>query len=45
MKDREFDEEDRKRVAQTMSEAIPELDQTYLNEITKVKVALPVHEG
>lgn len=34
---REFDEEDRKRVAQTMSEAIPELDQTYLNEITKGK--------
>ena len=32
---REFDEEDRKRVAQTMSEAIPGLDQTYLNKITK----------
>ena len=32
---REFDEEDRKRVAQTMSEAIPGLDQTYLNRITK----------
>ena len=34
---REFDEEDRKRVAQTISEAIPELDQTYLNEITNGK--------
>ena len=34
---RKFDEEDRKRVAQTLSEAIPELDQTYLNEIIKDK--------
>lgn len=32
---REFDEEDRKRVAQTISESIPELNQTYLNEIIK----------
>ena len=32
---REFDEEDRKRVAQTMSEAFPELDQSYLDEIKK----------
>lgn len=34
---KEFDEEDRKRVAQTMSEAIPELDKTYLEEIVKGK--------
>ncbi len=34
---REFPEEDRKRVAQTMSEAIPELDQTYLEEIVRGK--------
>lgn len=32
---REFPEEDRRRVAQTISEAIPQLDQTYLEEIVK----------
>lgn len=34
---REFPEEDRKRVAQTMSETIPGLDQTYLEEIVRGK--------
>lgn len=33
---REFDEEDRKRVAQTIKESIPGVDNTYLDEIIKV---------
>ena len=33
----DFSEEDRKRAAQTISDAIPELDQTYLNEILQRK--------